>query len=1431
MTSSFQSYLPYLPYIILGFLVTAGALLLRILYAYSSTVQKTELLKRSLTAPLSFFKRSSPLTTEQKDQDPETPKQTFFERSKFFLTNFWRSSDQEDLSLSFQEAMKILKEHFTTRNFKYKLPWYLIIGSVDSGKTKLLEDLSLDLPVGRPHFNIDDDRPSCKWWFFDRALIIDTIGDYLLPKQGLKADAKGWAFLMHLMVRHRLKRPLDGIILTIPADELIGPHKLGYDDILLRAKQLNAKLWHLQYSLAMKVPVYLLITKSDHIEGFKEFSNELPLSALNRMLGWTCPYSLEVQYSSSWIDEIFSFINKSLHKTRAEIFTEGKVKQGRDGTFVFKVEIQKLKENLGVYLNNIFKETTYHESFFLRGVYFCGDTGNHTAVGDHKRDERYWIPPESLGSAVEIPFKNHDKRQISFIHDLFEHKIFREHALARPVRRMLISTSKALNLAKIIVAGIVLSWGIGLYRAHDRFEVGSKALLPLVQEVDQTIHNINRRNFDLTMVSNATYLNDQALRILKLMSDLNLESSFSLSIPASWFTTYDDDIRSAITTAWDNVILKSFYSGLIQKARKLFIMLDDTTPNDNKIYLNPLKTPEFNQLKNFVEETAKLEDQVIRFNNLGVSENIDDIGRLINYLFDRDLPKQFYENTSYYQTALSQATERKIKILDFSTSARRKLSLLFNEFLDSSLKLSNENGVLAMLIEALNSLSQVTATRNPDENKISNNIQTIFSAAESIRDKEFNWIEGDVFLPGEAYTTSINVIANSRILGVAVTNELLVNAQKAFTSYKQSLTQLDAPLIGKIFAIKNNALTADPSHTYETLLENLSAFLKQPFMKKQGAYKAIMPIPPGRLLLWDETALASAGKLVQAYEKYATEALPAIPTETRHIIEVLGRNALSRKIFHMIANAETFQVAPQTATGFDEQEALNQQVQNLKVAQPQFNILLSGYLRNDASNQGSQLRNLLVNQGHELLHMIDNLLTRDDLYSVGEDLFSWWDGQEMLGLRAFGVYDIDDMKGYLSAQFARIRFLGKDLADPLLSYLSLPYLHGAPRNIPLISKWTRILTQIDAYEKQSPSNSISILEHFLMYDLNQINESMCVDAVLAYDIYEKTGDYFLDRRNKIRRAMIHRCESIARHRSIENYNELAAFFNRYLAGRFPFSSESEFYGTNEASVDDVNTFLVLFDKINESQRKALDELIDFPNPQSSPSKFLRQIDLLRPILSAALDANADQYVPKLDFAVDFRTDRNQETEGNKIIDWNLQINETDIDFRDDKRVGQWVVGNPLCVILRWASDGPTSPTLDERQPNLTTSNHTARFSYEGRWSLIRLLKAHAIDYKTYEKGKPTPVTLQFMVPTVYKKAEVNQASQKTTAAKVFLRFSLFDPTKKLSPAAVPEKIKTDAAAPVLMEKNLLPLPIFPLKAPAIETRLQDQKNKSFMGNP
>src|SRR3546814_10243721 len=70
-------------------------------------------------------------------------------------------------------------------------------------------------------------------------------------------------YLLQLLNRFRPKRPLDGIILTLPCDELISSKRLNHNEIYERAKVIYTKLWELQSILGIKVPVYVVLTKSE----------------------------------------------------------------------------------------------------------------------------------------------------------------------------------------------------------------------------------------------------------------------------------------------------------------------------------------------------------------------------------------------------------------------------------------------------------------------------------------------------------------------------------------------------------------------------------------------------------------------------------------------------------------------------------------------------------------------------------------------------------------------------------------------------------------------------------------------------------------------------------------------------------------------------------------------------------------------------------------------------------------------------------------------------------------------------------------------------------------------------------------------------------------------------------------------------------------
>jgi type VI secretion system protein ImpL len=1402
---SYQSLIPYFPYMILGFLLLAGAFMLRILMAYSSVISNSRALKQAIAGPFSAFKGPE-AAVGQEQKAPKKRGRISRAWHRFMVFLHIRKEDDE-VVLNVLQAMGTLEKHLGHRDYAYKLPWFMLLGTSESGKSHLLEDLELDLPLGHAEYEHEGNRPPLKWWFFDRGIVIDVIGDLLLSKVGTDSNEKGWSNLLSLLLKYRAKRPLDGIVLTIPADELYGVHKLSHDEIVGRAKYLHTKLWSIQQTLAMRIPVYLVITKTDVIPGFKEFANELPPESLTEMMGWSSPYSIVTPFEPAWVNDAYESLRISLNQVRSEIFQEGTIQDNRDGAFIFNVELEKTREALTTYVSHVFKESSFVENLFLRGIYFTGDVGVHTAVGDHKRSERYFTPPEALGAAIEVPFEEHDKYHIAFATDLFEKKVFRESTLARPVIRILRSTSKWLNFSKLAVATVAIVWSVGLYHAYDTLTVGKDQILAFVQEVDQTMHNMRRRDFDPAKAEDAKYLTDQTIKILSRMSDINVTGSFTVFIPASWVSSYDRRLEKATATAWNEIVLQSMHAGLQERARKLFLPLVDKVEENDAV--NPVKKLSFLTLNKYVHDTNEYERHVTLYNNLEATENIQDVGKIVRYLYNVDMPAAFYENSSYYQVSLGLTKIGNINLVDYASAGQKKLQLLYDRFLETIFDPTKSAVDVGLLTSAMDVLINLASDREMDQTKLYNNIDIILAVAKIITDPDLKWIEAKEFYPSERYAQLLNDIANSRILGVKIANDLSKLTQVDFGKYKAAIKELQAPLIGYVLASKEGVVLAQPSLPYQELVKNLGNLLQQTFMTKLPLIQDIVPIPPGRLLFWDESMLARASKMVDSYDKYVAEQLPLLSEDLRLVLKSIGRYKLGRHVFHFVAKAQTFRNVPQSVTGYDEQDALQLQVSNLKTSSPYFNKILGPNLTGTLSQQEARLRDVLADYVYGMLSRIDGILVREDLYGLGDDKLAWWQGVDMLGLRAFGVYDLDGMKAYLAAQKDRINLLGKDLASPILTFMNLDFLKTIVRNTALKTKWTRIVLQLDASDKQIPGNSVSVLEHFLMYDLNQVGYDSCYELIDSADPLSQTGDFFLDRRNRIRSAMVDRCKYLLQAKGVEAYNKLAQFFNMYLSGRFPFTDSQSDNSQTEAMASDVEVFLSMCDGLGEIERQTIEDYFEYTGSRQSPGQFLRQIDQIKPLLQAALDGNMNMHLPKLDVAVDFRTERNRESGGDKIIDWSVSIDGAAVDFWDQKRVGEWHTGENIAVDLQWAADGHVHPIDTGMNPNFHVSGNVASFVYQGRWSLVRLIKAHATELIKF--SRETPIVLQFNVPTALRSSVVQtgQVVAVEELARVYLQLNLSIPGK---PNATEEKAVKDAQAPKSTPINV---PLFPASAPVI----------------
>jgi type VI secretion system protein ImpL len=543
-----------------------------------------------------------------------------------------------DISLSFLRALSFLRNRLDSLTYKYQLPWYLMVGASSSGKSTLLESGGMSLPVGMPDFGITDVHPACRWWFYNRAVVLDVHGSLALEEHKTTADEHGWRTVLNLLGRYRSKRPLDGIILTIPISELYGPQRLSPENLNARAKFLSQKLTSAQHLLGLRLPVYVIVTKCDFLPGFQSFCHELPILQHQNMLGWSVPYALHSAYSPHWVDEAFHSISEDLSNIQLEMFSHGVSEENGDGIVVFSNEFSTIKSGLKLYLDHIFKSSAYEESLMLRGIYFCGDSGtipagivmvedlaseseDHEMMADlalstqprspEREYSELWNEnnetPNRLSRMSQARLFETDESQypdsmahhIFFAKDIFEDKIFFESGLAYPIYSRFISANRNLNLAK---AGMVAFIGIGtfgMFNAYENFVKNRDYLMPVLGKVNSVLQQIptsqnrspqdnpyNQGGFGNPQTSNSpmggvlpteALFTNQARSLLEMMNHLQRTSFFSFFIPSSWFSPLQDHLYSSLKISYEQIILRTIYMDLLLKARDVF----NTRPGDS----------------------------------------------------------------------------------------------------------------------------------------------------------------------------------------------------------------------------------------------------------------------------------------------------------------------------------------------------------------------------------------------------------------------------------------------------------------------------------------------------------------------------------------------------------------------------------------------------------------------------------------------------------------------------------------------------------------------------------------------------------------------------------------------------------------------------------------------------------------------------------
>jgi type IV/VI secretion system ImpK/VasF family protein len=315
---------------------------------------------------------------------------------------------------SFRLASKLLRHRFETFRYKYEIPWYMIIGTNESGSSSLMNGSNLKKIMKNPFDEYDVENYACKWWFYEKGLVIDVANDLDPDNKELPL----WKFIIRKLKSKRRRRPLDGLIITIGADTFISPgeNKLtNLDMIKIEAARLEEKILYLQQKLKMRIPVYLVITKCDIIEGYKSLIDEIPKDYHDQIFGWSNPYNPNAySYSKQWVSEAFLSLNYRISYLMFGFFSNGADIKDFPKIFQFKNNLESIKYPVQIFANKIFSANQYSPiaPLLLRGVYFTG--AKKTKSDDFESEGRL------------------------FVKDLFDKKIFNEKALAKPHRKVIV---------------------------------------------------------------------------------------------------------------------------------------------------------------------------------------------------------------------------------------------------------------------------------------------------------------------------------------------------------------------------------------------------------------------------------------------------------------------------------------------------------------------------------------------------------------------------------------------------------------------------------------------------------------------------------------------------------------------------------------------------------------------------------------------------------------------------------------------------------------------------------------------------------------------------------------------------------------------------------------------------------------------------------
>ncbi len=267
----------------------------------------------------------------------------------------------------------------------YALPWILMLGPSGAGKSTALHNAGLS-SFGETLARVTPTLRS-DWYFFDQAVVIDTAGRYA-DSDTAQAGTE-WNTILQLLTQWRRRQPLNSVVLSIPATQLLSDSAETLETL---GKNLRQRIHQLMRATRSRVPIYVLVTQCDALAGMTAFFKGLSKTGLQQAMGFL-NNDPQIDFDAI-VQNTFTTVGARLKSMRMILAAQPGSNDLEPAALAFPETFAKLRIGVMSLLSTTFQDSVYQEAPFLRGIYFANSHFLHDFFAKILPADRTAIPTQ-----------------------------------------------------------------------------------------------------------------------------------------------------------------------------------------------------------------------------------------------------------------------------------------------------------------------------------------------------------------------------------------------------------------------------------------------------------------------------------------------------------------------------------------------------------------------------------------------------------------------------------------------------------------------------------------------------------------------------------------------------------------------------------------------------------------------------------------------------------------------------------------------------------------------------------------------------------------------------------------------------------------------------------------------------------------------------